>query len=377
MVHRIGRPDGAQPRPAGRGARAGRGCRRPGPDRRDHPDHAGRRSPLVAARVATPSGGGSRSSTARPGRTTRSRPSRSVAIASGARQTDTPRRPRSGAGLTRSAGLMADRPSTDRGDRAQVPAPATWRPANGSWPPTSSGRSGRCPAARAAQHEDRYLDTSDGALARAGYAARLRQTRGGTVVTVKSTRLRPRAPLARREELEGPADRTAEPRDWPPSGARSLILELCGDAPLRRARHGPPAPPQAASQGDRRDRRAEPRRGRRRRARPGHPPLRRARGRAHLRRRGPARASFARSSRPTRASSRPRARSWRRPWRASAEDDEAGRRGGGDRGRRRVPVMSPTRSQTRRSTDGCVRGCRADARPAAAKLAAACGAGSR
>ena len=38
--------------------------------------------------------------------------------------------------------------------------------------------------------------------------------------------------LARREELEGPADRTAEPHDWPASAARSLILELCGDAPL-------------------------------------------------------------------------------------------------------------------------------------------------
>src|SRR5262249_52686148 len=36
----------------------------------------------------------------------------------------------------------------------------------------------------------------------------------------------------RREELEGPADRTAQPRDWPPSDARSLILEQCGDAPL-------------------------------------------------------------------------------------------------------------------------------------------------
>jgi CHAD domain-containing protein len=86
-------------------------------------------------------------------------------------------------------------------------------------------------AARAAQHEDRYLDTSDGALARAGYAARLRHTRGGTVVTVKSTN-QPDGALTRREELEGPADRTAEPHDWPPSGARSLILELCGDAPL-------------------------------------------------------------------------------------------------------------------------------------------------
>ncbi len=86
-------------------------------------------------------------------------------------------------------------------------------------------------AARAAQHEDRYLDTSDGALARAGYAARLRQARGGTVVTVKSTTAQDGA-LARREELEGPADRTAEPHDWPASAARSLILELCGDAPL-------------------------------------------------------------------------------------------------------------------------------------------------
>ena len=86
-------------------------------------------------------------------------------------------------------------------------------------------------AARAAQHEDRYLDTSDGALARAGYAARLRQTRGGTILTVKST-APPDGAIARREELEGPADRTAEPSDWPSSGARSLILELCGDAPL-------------------------------------------------------------------------------------------------------------------------------------------------
>src|SRR6266540_5584727 len=86
-------------------------------------------------------------------------------------------------------------------------------------------------AARTAQHEDRYLDTSDGALARAGFAARLRQTNAGTIVSVKATTALDGA-LARREELEGPADRTAEPRDWPPSAARSLILELCGDAPL-------------------------------------------------------------------------------------------------------------------------------------------------
>ncbi|HSL34748.1 MAG TPA: CHAD domain-containing protein [Candidatus Limnocylindrales bacterium] len=86
---------------------------------------------------------------------------------------------------------------------------------------------------RSTQLEDRYLDTADGALARAGFAARLRQTAQGTTVSVKSTARRP-AGLGphRREELEGPADRTAGPRDWPPSDARSLILEQCGDAPL-------------------------------------------------------------------------------------------------------------------------------------------------
>jgi CHAD domain-containing protein len=92
---------------------------------------------------------------------------------------------------------------------------------------------------RSTQLEDRYLDTADGALARAGFAARLRQTAKGTTVSVKSTRRRGGNGASagsdaahRREELEGPADRTAGPRDWPASDARSLILEQCGDAPL-------------------------------------------------------------------------------------------------------------------------------------------------
>ena len=86
---------------------------------------------------------------------------------------------------------------------------------------------------RSSQLEDRYLDTADGALARAGFAVRLRQTARGTTVSIKSTARRPSSPaLHRREELEGPADRTAQPRDWPHSDARSLVLELCGDAPL-------------------------------------------------------------------------------------------------------------------------------------------------
>jgi CHAD domain-containing protein len=86
---------------------------------------------------------------------------------------------------------------------------------------------------RSTQLEDRYIDTADGALARAGFACRLRQTAKSTTVSVKSTSRRPDASgLHRREELEGPADRTSGPRDWPPSDARSLILEQAGDAPL-------------------------------------------------------------------------------------------------------------------------------------------------
>ena len=86
-------------------------------------------------------------------------------------------------------------------------------------------------APHATQHEDRYVDSADGALARAGFAARLRTSAGGTLVTLKST-AQAEGSLHRREELEGPADRTSEVAGWPASGARSLILELCGDAPL-------------------------------------------------------------------------------------------------------------------------------------------------
>jgi CHAD domain-containing protein/adenylate cyclase class IV len=86
---------------------------------------------------------------------------------------------------------------------------------------------------RSTQVEDRYIDTAGGALARAGFAARLRQTAKTTTVAVKSSARRVGdGNVHRREELEGPADRTNHPRDWPPSDARSLILEQCGDAPL-------------------------------------------------------------------------------------------------------------------------------------------------
>ena len=88
-------------------------------------------------------------------------------------------------------------------------------------------------APRSSQFEDRYVDTADGALARAGFAVRLRQSGKGTILSVKSTaRTNGSGGSTRREELEGPADRTTGPLEWPASDARSLVLELAGDAPL-------------------------------------------------------------------------------------------------------------------------------------------------
>jgi len=102
---------------------------------------------------------------------------------------------------------------------ARLVATRTWGPFR------AAGR------ARQVQVEDRYLDTADGALGQAGWAVRLRRGPTMTILSVKST-----APAAdalhRREELEGPADLSLDPHAWPPSPARSLVLEHAGDAPL-------------------------------------------------------------------------------------------------------------------------------------------------
>jgi CHAD domain-containing protein len=95
------------------------------------------------------------------------------------------------------------------------------------------GAFGGSAATRSTQLEDRYVDTADGAMAKAGYAVRLRQSGRGTIVSVKSlARTEGAGGSMRREELEGPADRTAGPLEWPASDARSLVLELAGDVPL-------------------------------------------------------------------------------------------------------------------------------------------------
>jgi CHAD domain-containing protein len=86
---------------------------------------------------------------------------------------------------------------------------------------------------RATQLEDRYVDTADGALERAGFAVRLRKRGGETIVSVKSLAHTDGSDGSfEREELEGPADRVAPPIDWPPSDARALVMEHAGDAPL-------------------------------------------------------------------------------------------------------------------------------------------------
>jgi CHAD domain-containing protein len=86
---------------------------------------------------------------------------------------------------------------------------------------------------RVTQLEDRYVDTADGALAHAGFAVRLRQQGGETIVSVKSLAHTdgPGGSVSR-DELEGPADRVTPPSDWPASDARSLVMEHAGDAPL-------------------------------------------------------------------------------------------------------------------------------------------------
>ncbi len=84
---------------------------------------------------------------------------------------------------------------------------------------------------RSVRLEDRYVDSADWALARAGFAARLRLTARGTLISLKA-QATSGVRMQRREEIEGPADADREPVDWPASRARTVILELCGDAPL-------------------------------------------------------------------------------------------------------------------------------------------------
>lgn len=99
---------------------------------------------------------------------------------------------------------------------------ATWGPLG-----ATAGR------VRETRMEDRYVDTAAGDLERAGYAVRLRQGQNGTIVSAKSlARTIAEDGAVTREELEGPADPVAPAADWPPSDARSLVVEHAGESTL-------------------------------------------------------------------------------------------------------------------------------------------------
>lgn len=86
---------------------------------------------------------------------------------------------------------------------------------------------------RVVRMEDRYVDTATGALHEAGYAVRMRQTAKGTVVSVKGLEaVAEPSGATRRVELEGPAEDGTPPAEWPPSNARSLVMDHAGALPL-------------------------------------------------------------------------------------------------------------------------------------------------
>jgi inorganic triphosphatase YgiF len=83
---------------------------------------------------------------------------------------------------------------------------------------------------------DRYLDTADGRLAAARWACRLRYRSRKYLVSLKgpdagATGMLEGA-LHRRPEVEGPANASLDPDDWPDSPARSHLLGFTGSEPL-------------------------------------------------------------------------------------------------------------------------------------------------
>ena len=88
--------------------------------------------------------------------------------------------------------------------------------------------------AETVRHEDRYLDTEDGALEAAGYSGRLRSTGKGTLLTLKGLERHDNGGSThRREELEGPADPAQPPAAWPASEARDAVIRIVGERSLR------------------------------------------------------------------------------------------------------------------------------------------------
>jgi inorganic triphosphatase YgiF len=81
---------------------------------------------------------------------------------------------------------------------------------------------------------DRYVDTAQtgGWLQALGMRARLR-TQGRAVVLAVKRSGTERSGVTVRVELQAAATASLDPRHWPPSAARSALLEAIGDAPLQ------------------------------------------------------------------------------------------------------------------------------------------------
>jgi len=81
-------------------------------------------------------------------------------------------------------------------------------------------------AARRVRHLDRYLDTPDGRLRAAGWAARLRTTDAETRIQLKRIGAPGTDGVTRRTELDGPAGPDENPQSWPTSAARRRLIQL-------------------------------------------------------------------------------------------------------------------------------------------------------
>ncbi len=80
--------------------------------------------------------------------------------------------------------------------------------------------------------DDRYVDTPGRAVEHAGYAARIRERGDRRILGLKS--LTPAVgAVHRREELEAPAGEGLDPRTWPASDARDLLVQTIGEEPLQ------------------------------------------------------------------------------------------------------------------------------------------------
>jgi CHAD domain-containing protein len=81
---------------------------------------------------------------------------------------------------------------------------------------------------------DRYMDTPERTILAGGYVCRLRRTEKGEYITLKGLE-EAEGPIHRRfeDEIELPAEADAyQPKSWPPSEAKELVVTLSQGAPL-------------------------------------------------------------------------------------------------------------------------------------------------